>query len=255
MGEISADAAAASHWLEGVGIVPLDQESWTDPEEPGESLNSTDLAHRWIDRMFEDEGLTARERIRIGFGFVDLLDHYWAAVQLRWFIKGVSDPSLVQGFWEQYRRRLSEPQEPYPLAYCMAVDWLEDRKTAAPAFVALLGTDLESLAGLNGDSRAGTIRRVTRVLSASGGVPWCVAAPVYRTAAAVPELHRSIFSAVRGTFNGFYADLEPSEAYELVRGLELPTDTEGLSELLAHLAAGYCHRSCVPESQPGTDTS
>ncbi|RRR98215.1 hypothetical protein [Glycomyces terrestris] len=198
--------------------------------------------------MFDDKHLTARERIRLGYGFVDLLDDYWAAVQLRWFIRRQTDPELTEWFWAEYRSRLAEPQALHALTYCMSVDWLEDRNTAAPAFEALLADDLERLKHLDGEAREATLRRISRILSASGNVPWCVAAPVYQEASAVPSLHRSIFGAVLGAFfSSFYADLDPAEAHALLLTLDLPSGTEHLDELSANLAAGYCHRSCVPE--------
>lgn len=248
MARTSAEAVAAEQWLASVGIVPEGPGSWTDPEEPGATLNSVDLAHDWIDQMFDDKQLTARERIRLGYGFVDLLNAYWVAVQLRWFIQRQTNPELTEWFWAAYRSRLAEPEASHALTYCMSVDWLEDRNTAASAFEALLADDLERLKHLDGEARDATLRRISRVLSASGDVPWCVAAPVYREASAVPSLHRSIFVAVHGAFfSTFYADLDPAEAHALLLTLDLPSDTEHLDELSANLAAGYCHRSCVPE--------
>jgi hypothetical protein len=248
MARTSAEAVAAEQWLAGVGVVRGGPDSWVDPEEPGVALNSFDVAHDWVVRMFKDERLTAREQIRLGYGFVDLLDDYGVAVQLHWCARRQSSAELTEWFWAEYRNRLAEPEEPRALSYCMSVDWLEDRKTAVPAFEALLADDLERLEHLDGEAREGTVRRISRVLSASGNVPWCVAVQVYRKASNFPALHRSILSGVFGAFfSSFYADLDPAEAHALLLTLDLPADIEYLEELMANLAAGYCHRSCVPE--------
>ncbi len=71
---------------------------------------------------------------------------------------------------------------------------------------------------------------------------------MYRTALRLPALHSALFRGVRAGFHDLYGDLEPAAALALLDRLELPADTEHLTELRHVLAAWHKNHYRSPDA-------
>jgi hypothetical protein len=129
------------------------------------------------------------------------------------------------------------------VTYSLWVDWFEDRTTAATAFAAVLGDDVDRIVTAGSPA---LLRRARRVLACSGPVPWPVKALAYETAAHLPALHSALFDALLAGYHDVYGDLDPSAALALLERLTLPADTAHLGDLRRVLSAGLRNHRRAP---------
>ncbi|WP_249998889.1 hypothetical protein [Actinoplanes sp. M2I2] len=232
------ESQEALRWLAERGVIPVETGRWRQGDV---EQTTSELAHEWAAEALTDDRLTPEERLRIGFGLLDLLDEYWVTRELGWFVAEHDDPALVEAFWAACRQRLEAVDPCEPLSYSLWVDWFEDRGTAESAFSAVLGHDIRALRAGSDLSAltAGRIhRRSVRILECSGPVPWASKSDVYEVVAAVPELWPALFKGLLSSYHDLYGDLEPTAALALLDRLQLPPDTEHLATLRAVLQTG-----------------
>ncbi|MGK5552772.1 hypothetical protein ACSNOI_14260 [Actinomadura kijaniata] len=239
------DAELARRWLAENGAVRTGPGEWNDN---GVLRDAGAMAHAWAEEAAAvtapGGGWDPAFALRLTFGLLDLLDHYWVTHELGHLV--LTEPSVAEDFWAGCRRRLEAPEEPEALTYSLWVDWFEDVRTAGTAFEETLGRDVAALR----DPAPGLLRRARRVLGDSGPVPWERKLPVYETAAGVPELHEALFRGLLRGYHDFHGKLEPSEALALLRRLRLPDGTGHLAALEAVLAAGHRNHHASPGAWP-----
>ncbi|MFG2234579.1 alpha/beta fold hydrolase [Streptomyces sp. NPDC048723] len=226
------DSESARLWLAGRGVVRTGEDTWTDGESEEGRLTSNEVAHRWAAAALGDDSLDIEDRLRLGFGLVDLLDAHRVTVEIASAVQGIADPDTARVLWNGYRSRLDAPADCEAIVHSLRVDWFEDRDTAERAFTEVLGKDLTQL---RPDSSEPMLRRARRVLEASGPVPWQAKELVYRTAARVPELSEAVFRRILHGHHDVYGDLDPAEALAVLDQMRLPEDTEHLAELRSAL--------------------
>ncbi len=224
------EANEALRWLAEQGVTPLAPGRW--------KQSTNDLAHEWAAALLDDDRLTPMQRLRWGFGLLDLLDEYWVTVELRWFVTGQADPAISAAFWAACRQRLEAVEASEQLQYSLWVDWFEDQDSSGTAFAAVLGDDVRSRPDLRVLATGPLHRRAARVLEISGPVRWADKHDVYEAVAAVEELHPALFKGLRTSYHDVYGDLEPAAALGLLDRLDLPPETEHLAELRAVLKTG-----------------
>ncbi|MFG2337699.1 alpha/beta fold hydrolase [Streptomyces yangpuensis] len=230
-----ADSGTARLWLAERGVVRTGEDSWTDGESEEGRLTSNEVAHAWAAAALGDESLDPEQRLRLGFGLVDLLDAYWVTVEIAFAVRRSTDPEVTRALWNGYRSRLGAPSEAEAITYSLWVDWFEDRATAETAFHEVLGKDVGQLLP---DAPESVLRRASRVLESSGPVPWGTKEPVYRAASRVPALHEAVFRGILHSHHDVYGDLDPAPALAVLALLDLPQDTRHLAELRSALAGG-----------------
>jgi len=216
----------ALEWLASVGVTPAGPGRWS---ENGKEYSDNDLAHEWMYGLMNDDALTLPQRVRVGLGMLDMLDDYWVAASIRMYI--LADAPAIATLYAGYRERLELPSPPGAMILSLWADWFEDPKTAAGAFAALLGDDVDSLT-------EPARRRVERVLSHSGPVPWAAKYDAYRAAADVPGLHPALFRGLLTSYLDYYGKNDPPAALALLDRLDLPPATEHLAKLRHVLTAG-----------------
>lgn len=224
---------AARRWLAEQGV-----------RRTGDGTDTNDIAHTWTWAALTDLGLDAAERLRLGFGLLDLLGEYWVLCEIRFALADQDDPLPADAFWDGCRRRLESADEPEPLTYALWVDSFEDRTTVETAFAEVLGDDVAALPR----GERPLLLRAGRVPRVSGPVPWAVKYRAYETAARVPGLHGALFHALLAGYHDVYGDLEPGAALALLRRLDLPAGTEHVAELTAVLEAGHRNHRAAPEA-------
>ncbi|MFF4445643.1 alpha/beta fold hydrolase [Streptomyces sp. NPDC001502] len=229
------DSESARLWLAERGVVRTGEDTWTDGESEEGRLTSNEVAHRWAAAALGDDSLDIGQRLRLGFGLVDLLDEYWVTVEIASAVQGITDPDTARVLWNGYRSRLDAPAHCEAIVYSLWVDWFEDGDTAERVFAEVLGKDLTQL---RPDSPEPMLRRARRVLESSGPVPWRAKELVYRTAARVPELAEAVFRGILHSHHDVYGDLDPAEALAVLGQMRLPEDTEHLAELRSALESG-----------------
>ncbi|WP_405451441.1 alpha/beta fold hydrolase [Streptomyces erythrochromogenes] len=230
-----ADRETARLWLAGRGVVRTDGDTWTDGLSEEGRLTSNEVAHAWAEAALGDESLGPEQRLRLGFGLVDLLDEYWVTVRIGSAVEAAADPDVTRALWNGYRSRLAAPPAAEAITYSLWVDWFEDRATAETAFHEVLGKDVDLL---RPDAPEPLLRRAGRVLESCGPVPWRTKEPVYRAAAGVPALREAVFRGILRSHHDVYGDLDPAPALAVLALLDLPEDTEHLAGLRTALAAG-----------------
>ncbi|MGW2271430.1 alpha/beta fold hydrolase [Streptomyces yangpuensis] len=230
-----ADSGTARPWLAERGVLRTGEDAWTDGESEEGRLTSNEVAHAWAAAALGDESLGPEQRLRLGFGLVDLLDAYWVTVEIASAVGSSTDPGVTRALWDGYRSRLAAPLETEAITYSLWVDWFEDRATAERAFHEVLGKDVGRLLP---DAPESLLRRASRVLESSGPVPWGAKEPVYRAAARVPALHEAVFRGILHSHHEVYGDLDPAPALAVLDLLDLPQDTRHLAELHGALADG-----------------
>ena len=212
----------ARGWLAERGVTSVG-DGWV---RDGEGCSANDVAHEWTDKALEDPDLDEVGRVRVALGLLDLLDQYAVAMYLK---TTPMPPEADVLFWDAYRRRLEAPESAEPVTYSLWVDWFEDPVTVEGAFAEVMARP--------DDLAEGALRRNRRVLAVSGPVPWRVKRTAYEAAATVPELHLALFHGLLGSRYDVYGDLDPVEALDLLRRLDLPEGTENLGVLREELAA------------------
>ncbi|WP_329117046.1 hypothetical protein [Streptomyces sp. NBC_01465] len=236
----------AEQWLGECGVTRVG-DGWVDRDAPGDALAELDLVQTWAGPALEDADLDPAERLRLGFGLLDLFGLWWVTVEMRFVLMGEDNPLPVDAFWAGYRERLEAVESTgvvEAVTYSLWVDWFEDRATVDAAFAQVLGDSAGQLKG--GDEPL--LRRARRVLEVSGPVPWALKHPVYRIAAGIPELQGALFRGILTSYRDVYGDLEPGPALELLQGLDLPADTEHLGKLRAVLEAGHVNHHRSPDA-------
>jgi len=245
----------ARRWLAEEGVVQVGEGVWTSGGAPGEGrLTANEVAHAWTSAALEDPGLDAVGRLRLALGLLDLLDEYWVTCEIGFALAHTPDPAVARVFWDAYRRRLEAPEPAEPVTYSLWVDWFEDHTTVEAAFAEVLGNDVTELQArdrLQEMARSPLRRRTQRVLEVSGPVPWPIKHPVYRAAAALPDLHHALFRGLLGSYHDVYGDLEPRAALALLRELDLPADIEFLAPLHTVLQAGHSNHHRAADAWPG----
>ncbi|MGW1995989.1 hypothetical protein [Embleya sp. NPDC001921] len=231
------DAEHARAWLAIEGITESDDGTWRDAETPDEPMTGNELAHSWTDVAITDPDLDGAGRLRLAFGFLDLLDDYWVTCEMRFALANKTDPPPADVFWAGYRARLEAEREYAAVGYSLWVDWFEDRGTVERAFAEVLGNDLDRLGRAAEDGPL--FRRARRVLECSGPVPWPLKYPVYQAAAARPELHPALFQGLRGSYGDVHGSLDTAAGLALLDRLRLPADTPDVERLRTVLAAGH----------------
>ncbi|MFD7402313.1 hypothetical protein ACFV7R_06480 [Streptomyces sp. NPDC059866] len=227
-------AEAARRWLADQGVSQV-RDGWVSDEAPDALLTTSQVAHSWAGEVFAED-LDAADQVRLAFGLLDLLNEYWVTCEIRFADESAKGPLPADVLWDGYRRRLEADRDVEAVTYSLWVDWFEDRSTAATAFAEVLGNDIDRVVA--GRSEA-LLRRARRVLECSGPVPWLVKEPTYRTAVQLPALHSALFYGLRASYHDVYGDLEPAAALALLDQLDLPTNTQHLTELRHVLAAGH----------------
>ncbi|WP_067816535.1 hypothetical protein [Actinomadura kijaniata] len=239
------DAELARRWLAGNGVVRTRPGEWNDN---GVLRDAGAMAHAWAEETATvtapGGGWDPAFALRLTFGLLDLLDHYWVTHELSHLV--LTEPSVAGAFWAGCRRRLEAPEEPEALTYSLWVDWFEDVRTVGTAFGETLGRDVEALRA----PAPGLLHRARHVLDNSGPVPWELKRPVYGTAVDVPELRQALFRGLLHGYHDVYGKLEPSEALALLRRLRLPEGTEHLAALESVLAAGHRNHHTSPGAWP-----
>ncbi|WP_212818224.1 hypothetical protein [Polymorphospora rubra] len=239
-------ADEALRWLAGQGVIPLGRDRWL---AHGRECTTDDVAHQWSSDAVNDD-LPPAELLRRGFGLLDLLDHYCVTVEIGFLIANETDPAIRAVFWAGYRERLEREEPVKPVLYSLWVDWFEDHTTSDEAFRAVLADDTRYLRSRNrlDDLATGPLhRRAARVLEHSGPVSWLSKHDVYRAAATVPALHRSVYRGLLTSYHDFYGDLDPAAARTLLDQLDLPPDTEHLPQLRAVLLTGARNHYLNPD--------
>ncbi|MFI6475957.1 hypothetical protein ACIBL5_37695 [Streptomyces sp. NPDC050516] len=234
----------ARRWLAERGVVEAG-DGWADVEEPEGPLTANEIAHSWVSEVFTDEGLDVAGQLRLAFGLLDLLDDYWVTCEIRFANRGSKGPLPADVLWDGYRRRLEADRDAEAVTYSLRVDWFEDRDTAATAFAAVLGNDIDHIVAEGSDA---SLRRARRVLACSGPAPWPVKQKTYDTAVRLPALHGSLFKGLLASYHDLYGDLEPTAALALLAQLQLPADTPHLMELRSVLTAGHTNHYRTPHA-------
>ncbi|MFI5909641.1 hypothetical protein [Dactylosporangium sp. NPDC051541] len=193
-----------------------------------------DAARDLMPEIRADEELSPADKLEVGLGLLEILGAYWVLVELRWLVN--ADESLWTTYWQAIREYLEQaPSE--AILYSLWNDWFEDIETSERAFTEVLGQDFQDK-----DPDEAFLRRATAVLKVSGPVPWKVKFPVYTAAAEHERLRKAVFSGVLYSFHDVYGSLEIAPALELLDRLDLPADTEHLTELREELAAGHANQ-------------
>lgn len=205
-----------------------------------------DVAHGLIPLVLQDPDLDPADRLEVGLGLLELLDHYWVTVELRWFVNAAGDEALAATHWQAVRDHLEEPEPSDAVLYSLWVDWFEDPATVERAFAEVLGNDVAALGG--GDERL--LRRAAAVLRESGPVPWRFKHPVYEAATEVPALRPAVYRGLLTSYHDIYGFLEIGPALALLDRLDLPPDTEHLADLRGALAEGHTNYYRRNETEP-----
>ncbi|WP_106396415.1 hypothetical protein [Actinocorallia populi] len=243
------DREYARSWLAADGVVEISAGVWTSAEEPDARLTACEVAHEWAQAALNDSELEPVERLRLGFGMLDLLDEFWVTAEIGFMVKAEKNPQVNEALWDAYRRRLEAPQIAENVSYSLWVDWFENHATVETAFAEVLGADIGELqrgGRLDEITRDPLIRRVRRVLEVSGPVPWTIKLPVHQAVAGFPELHPALFRGLLLSYHDVYGDLEPRAALALLERLELPPGTEHLATLSAVLREGHTNHYRSP---------
>ena len=194
-----------------------------------------------------DEELDAATRLELGLGLFEILDTYWVTVELRWFLNAANDDALWTVHWQAFREHLEQPVPSEAILYSLWVDWFEDITTTERAFTEVLGNDVAALA----DAGEDLLRRAAAVLKVSGPVPWKVKYPVYNAALEVEKLRPAVFNGVLYSYHDVYGSLEIGPALDLLERLDLPEDTEHLTELRTALSEGHANKHRRAATPPG----
>ncbi|MEU5884793.1 hypothetical protein [Spirillospora sp. NPDC047279] len=242
------DRVLARRWLAESGFTAADGGGW---ESDGEVSSANDLVHMVTGSIMVDGDLTPAERVRTGFGLLDLTGEGWVLVEIGWGLKAMKAPEADEMFWICCRRRLEAPEPCEPVQYRLWVDWFEHDDTVERAFAEVLGNDVS---WLRGHDRRGRVtqdprfRRADRVLRVTGPVPWALKLPVYQAARTSRELHPAIFQGLLTSYHDVYGKLEPAPALAVLEGLDLPPDTEHLGRLRTVLRGGHENHYRSPEA-------
>ncbi len=207
-----------------------------DPADAGE------VAHALTDAALTDPDLTDRERLELGLGLLEVLEHYWVTVELEWFLERAADPALYAVYWQAYREHLEQPVPTEAVLYTLWVELFPYPATGA--WHEMLGRDVDLLATA---AEGGALRRRARaVLADSGPVPWEVKLPVYQVAATVPELRGGLYRGLLHGYHDTYGSLEPAAALELLERLD--PRAEHFDRLRTVLRQGHAHHSRSPDA-------
>ncbi len=234
----------ARRWLAERGVVEAGG-GWADAGAPEGVLTANEIAHSWAGEVFTDEDLGPAERVRLAFGLLDLLDEYWVTSELGLADRGSQGPLPADELWDGYRRRLEAERDAEPVTYSLWVDWFEDPATAATAFAAVLGDDIDHIVAAGSPAQ---VRRAGRVLACSGPVPWSVKHRAYDTAARLPALHEPLLKGLLAGYHDVYGDLDPAAALPLLARLRLPADADPrpLAALRSLFDAGHTNHYRTP---------
>ncbi|MFI6582653.1 hypothetical protein [Embleya sp. NPDC050493] len=251
------DAECARKWLAAAGVTAAGDGMWLDAETPGAPMTGNELAHQWTSVAMTDPDLDGAGRLRLAFGFLDLLDDYWVTCEMGFALQHETDPTPAAVFWAGYRARLEAEREYEAVTYSLWVDWFEDRSTVEHAFAEVLGNDLPRLHHPSDehDRDEPLLRRTRRVLECSGPVPWPIKHPAYQTATRLPELHPALFKALRGSYLDLYGSLDIDAALTILRELRLPPDTPDLATLRTVLEDGHSNHYRSPKAWPAAAAS
>lgn len=241
----TADAETARSWLARAKVRQIDELTWVD-DDLGSELSANDVALDYSSWVFDDD-LEVGERFRVAFGLIDLLDEFWTTQEMHFPYCGSSREQPPPELWDGYRVRLEAPDVSEQITQSLWYTWFECIDTSEEAFVALLGQEVPLLdAGTVTDE--GFLRRAGRVLRASGPVRWDVKLPTYAAASSIEALRPAVFRGLLRSYHDYFGDLEPGPALKILDGLDLPPDTEHLTELRTVLAAGHSSHVASPEA-------
>jgi hypothetical protein len=125
--------------------------------------------------------------------------------------------------WREYRDLLATDDDRLadPVAYSLWVDFFEDPETVGEAWRELTLDEDE--------------RRLTRLLSVSGPVPWSLKAPLFERLAPDRRWHEPIVRALGGVAFDVYGDIDEHSAANLLSQLDPPPDLPGLADLRRRL--------------------
>ncbi len=225
----------ARRWLAAQGVTQLDDGAWLSDNE---RLSSNDVAQRWSNEFLNDPDFDACDLLRLGLGFVDLLDDYYVTMEIGFMLQDYRDEprvheALMEVLWQECRTRLEAPRIAETILHWLWVDWFEDIDTVETAFAQTLGNDIGNL---RSPSEA-LLRRAQRVLENSGPVPWAMKEPVYQVAIEMPELHVALFRGLLTSYGDIYGRIELEPALGLLA--RLPNDLEHYDTLCTVLRAGH----------------
>ncbi|WP_432989082.1 hypothetical protein [Dactylosporangium sp. CA-233914] len=199
-----------------------------DPEEAARDL---------MPEILRDEELAPADKLELGLGLLEILDTYWATVELRWFVNAAQDEALPATFWQAIREHLEQPKASEAVLQSLWADWFEDITTVERAFTEVLAKDTAAL----GDAGDALLHRAAAVLKISGPVPWKLKYPIYTAALDVERLRPFVYFGVLYSFHDVYGSLEIAPALELLDRLDLPEDTEHLADLRTALQEGHAN--------------
>lgn len=126
-------------------------------------------------------------------------------------------------FWAIYREIVSGASEAHarPACYSLWCDWFENQDTVAEAWSEILTPPVDD-------------RRMERVLTHSGPVPFGMKSSVYRELEGDPRKHDWIFRSLLYSAFDVYGNIDKSQALAIVERLEVP-ETEEKRLLIARL--------------------
>lgn len=126
--------------------------------------------------------------------------------------------------WAKFRQYLSDQREHVanPVGYTLWCDYFEDPARVQDAWDAMIRNPINDL-------------QIRRILDASGPVPWKLKSSLFRALLSDGKWHHHIFLSIYHSKHDVYGDVDDVEARTILRVLNLPDETPGLSELKREL--------------------
>ena len=182
-----------------------------------------EVPHELAD-LYDESDLPLVDQVRLGFALFRRMPCYGHLMYLDWVVGGLEGDDRTW-FWGEMRALLEDADQRMStwIEYWLWVDWFETKDEEA----------WREVTRFEGDWR----RRIARVLSASGPVPWSWKRGLYRRFVHEgPEWQQPVFEGLRGSAFDLYGEIDRGEARELLAQLSVPEGTEGLKELREKLA-------------------
>jgi hypothetical protein len=180
-----------------------------DAEEPWPD-DLADVPHDLADLWFA-AGVSLDARLEAGLRFLAEMPCYANTMYMTGFFAEMA-PAQRTLLWAAYREALEAPGDgrAAAIAYSLWVDYFEDPTTSAEAFAAVT-----AMGGLNWD------RRIGRVLSVAGPVPWRPKQRLLEALLPEQRWHSSILLAIEGSLFDVYGQAEP-DVMDVLERLQLP---------------------------------
>lgn len=218
-----------SHFIERIGLNRYEQackSAWETAQTYTLSLditdNYSDVGHDLSDEICYSD-LPISERLRLVFELYESIPCYAVLMYVTHLYSEMSSDNK-DFLWAKFRQYLSDQREllANPVGYTLWCDYFEDPDRVQDAWDAMIRNPINDL-------------QIRRVLDASGPVPWKLKSSLFKALLSDDKWHHHIFLSIHHSKHDVYGHVDDEEARTILRVLNLPNETPGLSGLKREL--------------------